>query len=86
MPVCFKSGSHDKEEAIRWLSKDIETEITGMQFNAKSLTPDVILLTYISRSRTKYSDDCKLALRASIWRLKDDCWRMVYHQGTPIPD
>ena len=81
-----KSGIHDKKEAIRWLSQETEIEITGMQFNEKFISDDVVLLTYISRSRTKHSVDCKLALRVSIWRLKDNCWRLVSHQGTPIPD
>lgn len=81
-----KSGIHDKKEAIRWLSQDIDIEITGMQFNAKFISDDVVLLTYISKSRMKNSVDCNLALRVSIWRFKNHCWRLISHQGTPIPD
>jgi hypothetical protein len=28
----------------------------------------------------------RTVLRSSLWRLRAGAWRMVFHQGTPVPD
>lgn len=48
-------------------------------FNIKLLAPDVVLATY----RTYRHYDSKFALRSSIWKCKDEKWKMLFHQGTP---
>ena len=46
---------------------------TLTEFKVRALTADVVLATY----RTSGS------VRSSIWRLENDGWRIVFHQGTP---
>jgi hypothetical protein len=43
------------------------------------LAPGVVLVTYIS------ADGGRLCRRSSIWRETSAGWRVLFHQGTPIP-
>ncbi|WIH06781.1 nuclear transport factor 2 family protein [Xanthomonas translucens pv. graminis] len=51
------------------------------------LAPDLAQLRY--RSERRDGDDAgapvRRALRSSLWRCRDGEWRMLFHQGTPIP-
>lgn len=55
-------------------------QMTISQFEIHSLSEGVVLTTY------QIYDDKKLqkTLRSSIWKLNEDQWQMVFHQGTPI--
>ena len=48
-----------------------------LDFDARALAPDVVLVTYrsVAVDRT--------VLRSSIWKCHGGDWRMVFHQGTP---
>ena len=83
MEIGSSSQIHDKDEVIRWLSSVDQSERTGLQFKAKQLSDDVILLTYISCIKQNLLSEIKQAKRSSIWRKTHDQWRMVFHQGTP---
>ncbi|MNH96461.1 hypothetical protein D3C73_491280 [compost metagenome] len=49
-------------------------------FMIKEITPGIVLATY----RTLRTHDNQQALRSSIWRLTNQSWQMVFHQGTPV--
>lgn len=83
MEVGSSSTIYDKAEVVRWLSSEDKTTRTGMQFKAKQLCDDIILLTYISCIKEHHCSENKQALRSSIWRQTQGQWRMVFHQGTP---
>jgi hypothetical protein len=53
-------------------------EIIVEDFVARELAPDVVLVTYISRTLTAYQP----TLRSSIWKNIATKWQMVFHQGT----
>lgn len=53
--------------------------MTLTDFKVKLLASDVALTTY----RVIKHKDMKYSLRSSIWKLKEDTWQMVFHQGTP---
>ncbi|MBE9524666.1 MAG: DUF4440 domain-containing protein [Chloroflexi bacterium] len=77
------SGSvYDKQQIIDSLSVESEIEIFMQDFDAKLLSPDLILATY----RTINSTDSQLrhTLRSSIWEFSAGRWQMVFHQGTPV--
>lgn len=59
------------------MNKTIPFTVTD--FKIKFLGTDVILATY----RTYYHPNKKHALRSSIWKLNNDNWQMLFHQGTP---
>ena len=49
-----------------------------------AVTDDVALVTY-RVCRVDPDGTTTWRWRSSIWRLEDGEWRMVFHQGTPIP-
>ncbi len=61
-------------------SSDIEGDvpIDTAEMTGSVLGPGLILLTYVSDARGRR------ARRSSLWRLADNSWRIVHHQGTPL--
>lgn len=50
--------------------------------------PDCVILVYmaeVTRRRNNHSLTIK-ACRSSTWRREATGWRMLFHQGTPVPD
>ncbi|HHT0594237.1 TPA: DUF4440 domain-containing protein [Legionella anisa] len=75
---------HDKNEVARWLALDDYSEAKGREFEAKFLTEEVVLLTYLSEMKQNHFSESRYARRISIWRRKNNVWRMVFHQGISI--
>ncbi len=51
---------------------------TIVDFHARPLAPGVVLVAY----RLVESERGE-SLRSSVWRLRDDRWRLAFHQGAP---
>ncbi|WP_133130623.1 DUF4440 domain-containing protein [Legionella yabuuchiae] len=79
-----QSGNIGKQDVIAWLNRHSKSEREGFQFQAKMISEDVILLTYISRIKEVNANNVQQTFRSSIWRKLGGQWRMVFHQGTPI--
>ncbi len=75
---------HNKKDTIHWLQSNDPTEIEGMRFDASFLAENIILLTYVSISKTPTKKTTNQTLRSSIWRCMGGRWRMIFHQGTSI--
>ncbi|STY31150.1 Uncharacterized protein conserved in bacteria [Legionella wadsworthii] len=75
---------YDKIEAGRWLAEKNSSEIKGVEFEAKCLSEEIILLAYISEIRPNPFSNAKFARRVSIWRKNKDRWQMVFHQGLSL--
>ena len=52
-----------------------------LDFAARSLAPDTVLVTYRSIS----GEPGRSVRRSSIWQRVEGHWQMLFHQGTPIP-
>lgn len=80
--VAASSRTFGKDEVLARLPSE-----TGVSFRAEHLVvnllaPTVALVTY---SATRIADGSVAhSRRCSIWRLDQDQWRMVYHQGTVV--
>jgi hypothetical protein len=76
------SGTSWKREDIlkRLPDENGNTKIESKNFKATPLTPEVVLVTYIS-IRIQASIKTEF-LRSSIWRKNSDGWQMEFHQGT----
>ncbi len=61
------------------LATEPSSSIIARDFTCQPLSPTLALLTYVSSNGTRE------ALRSSLWRLEDGHWRILFHQGTPIP-
>ena len=68
-----------REAILAELATEDPAQITSRDYTCQPLSPDVTLLTYISETPTRR------VLRSSLWRLEGDTWRIVFHQGTPVP-
>ena len=72
-----KSGRiFNKQEIIDYLSSEEIKKFTVSDFQIKLLSKDVVLATY------KTAEEGMTVLRSSVWKYKNDNWRMVFHQGT----
>jgi len=54
-----------------------------VDFSVSPLSEGVTLVTYRSVKRDPVGGREMQPLRSSIWKLIDDRWQMVFHQGTP---
>lgn len=53
-------------------------DVTMSELDARSLGPDIALVTYRS------DDGRRQALRSSVWVRQGEAWLLVFHQGTPV--
>lgn len=57
-------------------------KISLSNFEARKLSDNIILVNYKSEkidNGKKY-----FAIRTSIWKLNENGWQMIFHQGTPV--
>ncbi len=52
------------------------------EFNTSVLAAGVVLVTYRIAKYSGDSEEPSYSLRSSVWKLIDDRWKMVFHQGT----
>jgi glyoxylase I family protein len=82
--IGSSATEYNKTAVVEWLKSNDQSERTGSSFKAHQLSEGLILLTYISSIKDTPISETKYAIRSSIWRLRDDQWRMIFHQGTPM--
>lgn len=59
-------------------------EVDIDDFQTAQLSETIAQVTYTTRRSTE--DGALVTRRSSLWRLEaDGLWRMVFHQGTPVP-
>ena len=66
---------YEKQDVIAAALAHPHVTSTLAEFQVLPVTPDVALATY----RTAQS------VRTSLWRREANGWRIVFHQGTPVP-
>ncbi len=66
-------------EVLAELAGETSQVLVSDNFACLRLSPALALLTYVCRS------PAGATLRSSLWRLEDDRWRVLFHQGTIIP-
>jgi glyoxylase I family protein len=73
---------YNKTEIMNWFQSGEQFARNGSSFKTHQLSENIILLTYISAIKDTPISETKYAMRASIWRLRENKWRMIFHQGT----
>jgi hypothetical protein len=68
---------YNKNDLLESLPLEETKSYVVEDFSVLALSPNVMLATY------KVTVASKRSLRSSIWQCKDNCWQMVFHQGTP---
>lgn len=72
---------HSKADVIEYLKLPREVQWRIKDFKVQDLAPTVALVTY-RILETKPNGATKVSMRSSIWQLRDEKWRLVFHQGT----
>ena len=84
--VEFGSSSriYDKQQTLAMQIQEFSVQLPLTDFTVRQLAPSVALVTY--RSIVINADgSTKEALRSSVWIRKGNTWKIVFHQGTPVP-
>jgi GNAT superfamily N-acetyltransferase len=68
-------------EALRQEARDPAHRVLLADFSVRQLASNVMLVTYRATSEAAGGS----RLRSSIWKLIDDRWQMLFHQGTHSP-
>jgi hypothetical protein len=71
----------NKKQVIEALQMEAPQQLSLTEFKTINLAPEVILTRYIA---VKQEQDGRkvFSLRSSIWKLINDRWQMIFHQGT----
>lgn len=75
-----------KQTLIEELSKEPHTDITINDFNLTLLSENIALVTYTAHYEQKRNVPSSKSIRSSIWKMVDNKWKIVFHQGTPATD
>lgn len=76
-----------KQEIIETLRAAPATQLSISDFHAKILGDGVALVTYRAASRTHHQvNQTVVSLRSSLWAIEGGQWRMLFHQGTKVPE
>jgi hypothetical protein len=71
----------NKKQVIEALQMEAPQQLSLTEFKTINLAPEVILTRYIAVKQEQ--DGQKVySLRSSLWKLIDDRWQMIFHQGT----
>ena len=73
---------YTRQQIIDALATESRRTITLSDPLCQQLAENVALLTY--RSTRTIPLPPTHALRSSLWIYRDNCWQMLFHQGTPI--
>jgi hypothetical protein len=71
----------NKKQVMEALQMEAPQQLSLIDFKTINLAPDIILARY--RAVKQPQDGRKVySLRSSIWKLIDNRWQMIFHQGT----
>lgn len=78
---------YSREEIISELSShDTFPHVSAQDFSVARLSEGLALLTYRSAHVNASEAFERHTLRASLWVLTEDGWKMRFHQGTPTDE
>lgn len=69
----------DRSGIVEAVAGDLSPVRGTEDVSATRLGPDSVLVTYVLHGPRTTS------LRSSVWRRDGDRWRVLFHQGTPVP-
>ena len=71
--------SWTREQLVDVILSAGPVELLAEDFQGTELAPGMVLLAWKSTRGGKSSR------RSSLWRHRDGVWRILFHQGTPVP-
>ncbi len=80
------SGSrYTKQEILQHLT-DSASKYSLRDLRVLEISSDIMLATYLVEKETPANRSRTISLRSSLWRNRNGRWRIVFHQGTPLPE
>ena len=70
-------------DALR-VEQDIKINITDFSF--RLISNNIALVTYTAYHNPSSDNPGIKSLRSSIWKLSGSLWKIIFHQGTIVPD
>jgi glyoxylase I family protein len=78
-----KSGKvWTKHTVIKALKNELFSEIQIDNFKLRFISETIALVTYTAHHKNKGDAPAVITMRSSIWKLYDDKWKIIFHQGT----
>jgi len=74
----------NKQQVIRSLKREPATGFSLRDFHARYIGPEAALATYRVIVEAGLHEPSRSSLRSSIWVHRSGCWRLTFHQGTPL--
>ena len=75
---------YSKDDIISTLQDEVPVFISLSDYEMTLLSAGVALVTFQSHKEQQNGPPI-VPLRSSIWIQDNDCWRMIFHQGTKLP-
>ena len=76
---------YDKKSIIEALIAENGIHFSISEFRARLLAPEIVLVNYKVTASSPKEGSAVKSLRSSIWKKSNGSWKMVFHQGTPVP-
>lgn len=77
---------YTKQKVIRALLGEKEARFIVSDFETHPLSPRIVLATYQVEKILEDDHKAVHSLRSSIWKMIDNRWQMIFHQGTRVLD
>jgi hypothetical protein len=84
MEIGSSGKIYNKKETMVALANESHGKIIISDFNSAQVTPEVFLITY--KARKEKGNQKNYSLRSSIWKLIDNHWQIIFHQGTVVKE
>ena len=73
---------YNKHEVMEVLSRQPKAQIEMKEFEARELSSDAVLVTFLIEKTALETGEKKRSLQSSIWKNNRDRWQVIFHQGT----
>jgi len=81
LEIGASGRTYNKEQTIDLLSKESNISSVATDFRFLQVAEGVALLTY-SLKTVSPDTGTRYSIRSSVWKLENDNWKLVFHQGT----
>lgn len=74
----------NKKDVLKSLSKESHIKWEISNFKIKNISKEIVLVTYKAKKIDLKNKKIIFSLRSSVWKIFNNNWQMIFHQGTLI--
>ena len=82
LEIGSSGRKYNKLQTIQHLDLESRPSFEATDFNLLRLSDSVALLTYTLLNKI-HKRDSRQSIRGSVWKLENEKWKLIFHQGTP---